>query len=139
MLQMASTFPYAIKSTVFRPSHVSRNHPHRHLRLALPTLGRPCEEFFHYHAGCSSTVEINNTFYHLPNHETFVTQWSPEVVPAGFACMGPKPHLKESMSKTCFEPGRTNVGIGPNQARRCTALLMMVIRALLPINALIFR
>jgi uncharacterized protein YecE (DUF72 family) len=40
------------------------------------------EEWLGYYAGRFSTVEINNTFYQLPDVETFV-QWR-EAVPAGF-------------------------------------------------------
>lgn len=44
--------------------------------------GLPSEEWLAYYAGRFYTVEINNTFYQLPDKETFVA-WR-ETVPAGF-------------------------------------------------------
>lgn len=40
------------------------------------------EEWLGYYAGCLHTVEINNTFYQLPDKETFI-QWR-KSVPTGF-------------------------------------------------------
>jgi uncharacterized protein YecE (DUF72 family) len=56
------------------------NYPH--WRERFYPQGLPCPRWLGYYADRFSTVEINNSFYHLPSESTFAT-WR-DTVPVGF-------------------------------------------------------
>ncbi len=51
-----------------------------HWRGKFYPEGLPAHQWFEYYAGVFDTVEINNTFYHLPEARTF-TGWSKQASP----------------------------------------------------------